>query len=259
MKKYFKIWWMMSRNSFSIVLGQKLALMMFLIAKIFRFSVFFFFLYFLLKGTGKLANFSSNQIIFFFLTFNLIDVVTQFLFREVYRFRPLIIKGDFDLVLVKPINSLFRVLMGGADVIDLVTIPPLIILNIIYGASLHPSFIGVILYLILIINGLLIATSFYVALLAFAIVTLEIDHAVMIYRDMTNLGKLPVDIYKEPLRGFLTYIVPVGIMMTLPGKAITGLTTMWGIVVALIVGILSIFISLKFWNFALKKYTSASS
>lgn len=258
-KKYFKIWWIMSRNSFSIVLGQKLTLAVFLIGKIFRFTVFFLFLFFLLNGTGKLANYSGNQIIFFFLTFNLIDVFTQFLFREVYRFRPMIIKGDFDLVLAKPVNSLFRVLMGGADIIDLFTIFPLLGLTVFYGASLHPSFTDIVVYLILLLNGFLIATAFHIGILAFAIVTLEIDHMVMIYRDITNLGKLPVDIYKEPLKGFLTYIIPVGVMMSLPSKALMGLATTGGIVASILIGVLSVLIALRFWNFALTKYTSASS
>jgi len=258
-KKYIKIWWRMSVNSFSVVLSQKLALSVFLIGKIFRFIIFFLFLFFLLKGTGELAGYSVNQIIFFFLTFNLIDVITQFLFREVYSFRPMIINGDFDLVLVKPISALFRVLMGGADIIDLITIPPLIILTIIYGSSLEPTLAGILMYLLLLVNGFLIATAFQIAILAFAIVTLEVDHAVMIYRDMTALGRLPVDIYKEPLRGFLTYFIPVGIMMSLPAKAIMGLTTPFGILAAFIVGIAFMFLALKFWKYALTKYTSASS
>lgn len=258
-KKYLKIWWMMSANSFSIVLGQRFALSMFLIGKVFRFTFFFLFLFFLLKGTGNLAGYGVNQIIFFFLTFNLIDVITQFLFRNVYSFRPMIIKGELDLVLVKPINSLFRVLMGGADIIDLITIPPLAALTIFYGVSLHPTLLEVLIYLVLLVNGFLIATAFYIAILALAIVTLEIDHAVMIYRDITNLGRLPVDIYKEPLRGFLTYLIPVGIIMTLPGKAMMGLVTTGGVVIAILIGILSIFLALRFWNFALTKYTSASS
>ena len=259
MKKYFRIWWMMSKNSFSIVLGQKYALIMFLIGKVFRFSLFFLFIYFLLKGTGSLAGYTSNQIIFFFLTFNLIDVITQFLFREVYGFRQMIVKGDFDLVLVKPISPLFRSLMGGSDIIDFITIPPLIVLTIIYAVNLHPTFIGVITYLILVINSLLIATAFSIAILALAIITLEIDHAVMIYRDVTNLGKFPVDIYKEPLKGLLTYIIPVGVMMTFPAKALMGLTNIFVIIISLIIGVVAMFLALKFWKFALTKYTSASS
>jgi ABC-2 type transport system permease protein len=258
-KKYLKIWWMMSRNSFSMVIGQKLALSVFLIGKIFRFVFFFGFLYFLLLGTKTLAGYTGNQAIFFFLTFNIIDVITQFLFREVYNFRPMIINGDFDLVLVRPLNSLFRVLMGGADVIDFVTIPPLIIATIYVGSLLHPTFLSVLYYLLLLANGFLIATAFHIIVLAFAIVTLEIDHTVMIYRDLTSLGRLPIDIYKQPLQAFLTYLIPVGIMITLPAKALMGLVGPGGILLALLIGIAALLISLKFWNYALTKYSSASS
>jgi ABC-2 type transport system permease protein len=258
-KKYLKIWWMMSRNSFSMVIGQKLALSVFLIGKIFRFVFFFGFLYFLLLGTKTLAGYTGNQAIFFFLTFNIIDVITQFLFREVYNFRPMIINGDFDLVLVRPLNALFRVLMGGADVIDFVTIPPLIIATIYVGSLLHPTFLSILYYLLLLANGFLIATAFHIIVLAFAIVTLEIDHAVMIYRDMTSLGRLPIDIYKQPLQAFLTYLIPVGIMITLPAKALMGLVGPGGILLALLIGIAALLISLKFWNYALTKYSSASS
>lgn len=249
----------MSANSFSIVLGQRLALITFIIGKTFRFLIFFGFLFFLLNGTGSLAGYSSDQIIFFYLSFNFIDVIVQFLYREVYRFRPMIIKGDFDLVLVKPVSALFRVLMGGADIIDLITIPPLVALLIIYGVRLHPTFIGVIGYLALLINGFLIATAFSISILALAIITLEIDHAIMIYRDVTNLGKLPVDIYKEPLKSFITYLIPVGVMMTLPAKTLMGLSNFWGIIAAFAIGIVSIYLALRFWKFALTKYTSASS
>ncbi|KKS95604.1 MAG: hypothetical protein UV71_C0005G0033 [Microgenomates group bacterium GW2011_GWC1_43_13] len=258
-KKYFKIWWMMSRNSFSAIIDQKLALSVFLIGKVLRFIFFFGFLYFLLLGTKTLAGYSSNQVIFFFLTFNIIDVISQFLFREVYRFRPMIINGDFDLVLAKPLNPLFRVLMGAADVIDLVTIPPLVAATIYFGSLLHPSFISVFYYLVLLLNGLLIAAAFHVIVLSFAIVTLEVDHTIMIYRDLTSLGRLPIDIYQQPLRAFLTYLLPVGIMITLPAKAMMGTMSAMGIILAFIVGILAVFVALRFWNYALTKYSSASS
>lgn len=258
-KKYLKIWWMMSINSFSVVLGQKLTLYIFLTGKMLRFIFTFLFIFYLLKTTKGLAGYSTNQIIFFFLTFNVIDSVTQFLFREVYLFRRMIIRGDFDLVLVKPINSLFRVLMGGADIIDLITIPPIIGLTAYFGFLLNPGFWDVVLYVLLLLNGFVIAAAFHIAILASAIITLEIDHAVMIYRDIVGLGKLPVDIYGKTLGGALTYLVPIGIMISLPAKAAMGLATPLMVTVAFVFGFLAVLISLKFWKFALTKYTSASS
>lgn len=259
LKYYFKIWWLLSRNSFSIILGQRLALVIFLTGKIIRFTFFTIFLYFLVLGTNGLAGYSSNQAIFFFLTFNVIDVLSQFFFREVYRFRPKIVSGDFDLVLAKPANALFVSLMGGADLVDLITMPPLFLAVIYVGGLLDPTFINVAVYVFLVINGLIISTAFHIAVLAMGIITLEIDHTIMIYRDMTSFGRFPVDIYKEPLRAALTYFIPIGIMITLPAKGFMGLAGPGAVISTVIISIVSMFLALTLWKFALTKYTSASS
>src|SRR4030042_2761461 len=120
---YFNIWILMSRNSFMSYLSNKLVISIFLIGKILRFIFFFAFIYFLISKTKNLAGYNLNQTIFFFLTFNLVDITTQFFFREAYKFRQLLVTGDFDLMLIKPVNVLFRVLMGGADLLDFITIP----------------------------------------------------------------------------------------------------------------------------------------
>ena len=259
MKKYFKIWLLMSRNSFLAVFNQRMALSIFLIGKILRFFFFFVFIIFLLKGTKSLAGYNLNQTLLFFFTFNLIDTVSQFLFREVYRFRPLIITGGFDLILSKPINALFRSLMGGADIIDLITIVPLTIATFYVASLLNPSALSTLYYVLLILNGLVIASAFHIFVLGLGIVTLEIDHTIMIYRDLFNLGRFPIDIYKDPLRGIITFLIPIGIMVAFPAKAIMGLMTPMGVLWSLAFGGLILFLSFKFWNFALKKYTSASS
>jgi hypothetical protein len=102
---YFRIWMMMSRNAFLVVLSQKKVLMLFLTGKVIRFIFFTTFIYFLVKGTKTLAGFNVHQVIFFYLTFNLIEVISQFLYREVYRFRHLLVSGDLDLILTKPMEG----------------------------------------------------------------------------------------------------------------------------------------------------------
>lgn len=259
LKKYFKVWWLMSKNSFMSVIYLGMGGIFFILGKVLRFLFFIFFLVFLLKGTKNLAGYDLNQTLFFFLTFNLVDVTSQFFFREVYRFRSRVVSGDFDLVLAKPINALFRSLLGGADLLDLVTLPPLIIAVIWFGRFLNPNTWQVISYLFLIINSLIVAASFHIAVLALGIITLEIDNTIMIFRDVSSLGRFPVDIYKEPLRGTLTYLIPVGIMITFPAKALMGLLSPWGIFSSFIAGVVFLVLALKFWNYALTKYSSASS
>ncbi len=256
---YLKIWWTMNIKYILPVLAHNWTFIVFLIGKIIRFVFFGGFIFFLLKGTNTLAGYNLNQALFFYLTFFLIDTISQFLFREVYRFRPYIISGSFDLILLKPMNPLFRVLMGGADVIDLLTIPPLAYLVFYYGSLLSSSMLHNIYYLLLVLNGLLLAAAFHIAVLAMGIITLEIDHTIMIYRDIQSLGRFPIDIYREPLKGILTYFIPIGMMITIPAKALMGLVSPGGIAFAFLIGIAAITASLRFWNFALTKYTSASS
>lgn len=258
-KKYLKIWWIMSRNSFLGALNHRIGAISFVVGKVVRFAFFFLFLVSLMAGSKMLSGYNQNQVLFFYLTFNLIDIISQFLFREVYRFRPLIITGNFDLILVKPVSALFRFLLGGADVLDLITIPPLLIAVIVIGANFNPGIVEILLFILLLVNGLLIATAFHIFALSMAIISTEIDHSIMIYREITSLGRFPIDIFKEPLKGVITYIIPVGIMFTFPARALMGIVSVSGVIISLFIGFVLIILAITVWNKVLTRYSSASS
>ncbi len=258
--KYLHLWVKLTENSFLISLTSKFNAFIFLLGKILRFTLTLVFIFVLFGQTKKIDDFNVIQFSFFFLTFTIIDTITQLFFREVYRFRPMVVSGDFDLILVKPMNPLFRALAGGADPLDLLMLIPYIAtLAYIAGKLGTFSVLHAALYLLLLANGLLIATGFHILVLALAIMTTEIDHAVMIYRDLTSMGRVPVDIYREPMRTIITFIIPVGVMMTVPAKAFLGLLTPWAVVASLVLGIVFFFTCFRTWQFALTKYTSASS
>lgn len=259
-KKYFRLWFKLTIYSFMVTLSSRYNAVLFFIGKFLRFLFFAIFLIALFGRTNTIVGYSVQQVLFFFLTFNLIDTITQLFYREVYRFRPMVVSGDFDLVLIKPINPLFRALAGGADPLDLIMLIPYCIAIFYLGSVIDFSgFFSVILYIVLLINALIIATGFHILVLALAVVTTEIDHSIMIYRDLTSMGRIPVDIYGEPLRSFITFVFPVGIMMTYPAKALFGLLTTFNIVSSILIGILFLYISYKIWHKAIGNYTSASS
>ncbi len=258
MKRYLKYWYLLTINSFSSMLVSRLGGFLFILGKVLR---FIFFLNFLLLITQKrgLIGYSVSQAVFFYLTFNLVDTLSQLFFREVYRFRALVVTGNLDYVLTKPISPLFRSLMGGADIFDLFMLIPFTIIVFLVGSSLKPTWVEVISYIVLLISGVGIAASIHIFVLALGILTTEIDHAIMIYRDIASTGRVPIDIYRQPIRGFLTFIIPVAIMTTLPAKALFGLVSPLGVVAAIALGIFFLFLSLKFWKYALSQYSSASS
>ncbi|MBI2020349.1 ABC-2 family transporter protein [Candidatus Daviesbacteria bacterium] len=260
MKKYFLVWLKFAILGFQTQLALPSALFIFLLGKLLRFSVFTFFIIILVDKTKALAGYNLDQTIFFFLSFNLIDTVSQLLFREVYRFRQAVVLGNFDFYLIKPIHPLFRALMGGPDLIDFITLIPLVLATIVFMNRLEiNNLLSIMIYILLLISGFIIALAFHILVLALAVITTEIDHAIMMYRDVVGMGRFPIDIYREPLRGFLTFIIPVGIMMSFPTKAILGLLSWQAIVYALIFSLIMLYLSFKVWDYSLKQYSSASS
>ncbi|MBI2017459.1 ABC-2 family transporter protein [Candidatus Daviesbacteria bacterium] len=260
LKKYLKIWWIYAINSFQSQFAVRWALLVFLIGKILRFSLFTLFIIILLQKTNVLAGYTLNQTMLFFLSFNLVDILTQLVFREVYRFRSQIVFGNFDFSLSKPINPLFKSLFGGPDILDFFTLIPLIFAIFYFISQMGMmDLFSIMLYLLLIIVAFVISLSFHILVLSLAILTTEIDHTIMLYRDIAAMGRMPIDIYKEPIRGLLTFVIPVGIMMSYPTKALLGVLSPVFIIYAFIFAVSFLLLSLKVWNYALKKYSSASS
>ena len=258
-KYYTKIWILMAKNSIRSWLTKKESVAVFLIGKFTRYIFYFGFLYLLVKRTNGILGFSANLALFITATYSLVDTLAQFFFRSTYTFRQLVVSGDFDLILVKPMSALFRSVAGGPDGIDLLTIPPIIAVVVYFGSLLDSSMLHIVYYLLLVLNAILISLSVHIMVLATGIITLSVDQLIIIFRDLSTMGRFPIDIYKEPVKSFLTFIVPVGLMFTVPAKAFVGLVSPIGVVSTIVFGIAFFVMSLKYWQFALRKYTSASS
>lgn len=258
--KEFKIWLKYTNNSFQQILTNRYLVVIFMSGKILRIALFLIFLHFVFKGTNGIAGYSRDQIIFFYLSFNLVDSLAQLFFREVYRFRSLVISGNLDYVLVKPINPLVRVLLGGGDIMDLMMLVLIGIITLWFGlANITTNPFLWLFYLLMVFNGLLIAAAFHIFVLGVGVITTAIDHLIMVYRDFTSMLRIPVDLYIEPIRFLLTFAIPLGIMITFPAKSLMGLLSLQFIVISIAFSLVALFLSLKFWSWSLKRYSSASS
>lgn len=250
----------MTIKAVQIAFLSRFSAFLFILAKILRFAFFLVFLLILGTKTKLVSDYNLWQMIFFFCVFNLVDSITQFFLREVYRFRSYVVSGDFDYYLTKPISPLFRSLFGGSDILDLPMIIIAVILTIIAILQIGPITIpNLIIFLILILNGLILAFALHIFILAVGVLTVEIENSIMIYRDMTQMGRVPIDVYHQPLRALVTFAIPVGIMMTFPAKALMGLLSWQFVLIAILISLSAIFLSLKFWRYALTQYSSASS
>lgn len=256
--RHLKIWLLYTKNSFQLTLANHTVAFLLFLGKFLRIGLFLIFLNFLFTGTGSMAGYSRDQIIFFYLSFNVVDTIAQLLFREVYRFRSHVVTGSLDLILTKPAHPLIRVLLGGADLLDTGMLVLLIGAVVWFGTSrISISPLQWTYYIVLVANSLLMAAAFHIFVLGLGIRTTSVDHLVMIYRDLTSLMRIPVDLYREPVRFLLTFLIPIGIMFTFPPKVLMGLLSPLLLGISIIAGCLFFYLSLRYWESSLKTYQSA--
>ena len=259
-KKYFHIWWVLTGHATQVAFSSKLGASLFIIGKLMRFAFFLFFLIIIISRTNGVAGYTLWQMVLFFATFSLVDNLTQFFMREVYRFRNYVITGNFDYMLTKPLSPLLRSLFGGSDVLDLIPLG-LLLIFIGYSASQLPGVTpgSMFVYVLLVLNAFLIALAFHICVLALGVITTEVDNAIWIFREMTQLGRIPVEIYREPVSFILTFVLPVAIMISFPAQALMGLLSFQWVLLAFLFSGIILFLSYRFWHYALKQYASASS
>jgi ABC-2 type transport system permease protein len=259
--KYLRIWLCLIRNSFKTQMSTSFASLGYLIGKFIRFGFFLFYLLAIFERLPGLKGYSMPEIVLFFMTFNFVDVGGQFLFRGLYSVKVLIEEGDFDKILTQPANPLFRISVMGMDLLDLLTLFPIVGVSIWAVHKLpYPIHFGdIALFLVLLVNALVIAFSFHVLIGALSVKTQELEGAIWVYRDVMTLGRFPINVYSEVIRGLFVTMVPVGIMITFPTRALLGHLS-WSLAAySFAIGVFFYVGSQLYWRRMLHEYTSISS
>jgi ABC-2 type transport system permease protein len=261
MKKYIVVWKTLAFNALQEALINRGTNILFLFGKMLRTSFGLLFLYLIQENVSHFAHYTTDQMIVFYITYLLVDTLAQVFYRGVYLFSNEVRTGEFDFMLAKPINPLFRALTGKPDINDCIFLIPLLLLSIwmLLQLDIPITASAVFVYCMLLLNAFLIATALHIVVLVIGVLTTEVDGIIWMYRDLMRLGQFPVSIYMQPLRFALYIIVPVGLMITIPAEALLSLTPVSVSIATLFFGIGFFLGSLKLWQWSLTRYQSASS
>jgi len=84
-------------------------------------------------------------------------------------------------------------------------------------------------------------------------------NAIEVLRSFLYIGRFPLNSFSFSLRIFFSIIIPIAFITTIPSEVFLGLSQLWKIFLEIIVASVFLITSRKFWLFALKFYSSASS
>ncbi len=170
-------------------------------------------------------------------------------------------EGTLDFILLKPIDSQFF--------ISLKKIAPSGFLEIILGFALliycikinqitiNLGFIILCLTTLCCSVGILYSLWFLISTTTIWFV--KTWNATEVLRSFLYIGRFPLNSFSISLRVFFSIFIPIAFITTIPSEVFLGLAQLWEILIEIVVSGIFLIVSRKFWFFALKYYTSASS
>ncbi|MEM9924685.1 MAG: ABC transporter permease [Cyanobacteria bacterium P01_D01_bin.50] len=168
-------------------------------------------------------------------------------------------EGTLDFILLKPIRSQFWL---SSHTISPWGVSDLIFGNIIIIYAGNRLGLGISDYLASIpamLCGAIILYSLWFILGATSIWFVKIYNVTEVLRGLLEAGRYPMVAYPAAFRFFFTFVVPVAFLTTVPAEAMLGRSQITWMIGAGVLALGLFFVSTRFWRFALRFYTSASS
>jgi ABC-2 type transport system permease protein len=168
-------------------------------------------------------------------------------------------KGTLDLVLTKPVSSQFIVSVRSIGL----SLFPSIIIGIFlvgYGFNINHLHWAYLLFLpFILISSVMIFYSLYFISTILAFWVNRLQNICELLPQAADVARYPTDIFPVIIRFILTFIFPLGLLAIFPAKVLLNIYPSALILFPLVLGIVLLYLSRLFWNFALRRYSSASS
>lgn len=167
--------------------------------------------------------------------------------------------GTLDFVLLKPISSQFWL---STYTVSPWGMPDLVFGLIMIGYAGHQLGLAWYQYfwsLIPLIFGVMSLYSLWFMLGATSIWFVKIYNVTEVLRGLVDAGRYPIVAYPDAYRIFFTFVVPVTFLTTVPAQAMLNRLEWPWLVGSGILACVLLFAANRFWRFALRFYTSASS
>ena len=261
-KKYIKIYSLFFYTSLASELEYKtnviidfITAILSLIGSIFLLTIFF-------QTTSNIGGWEFRQALIIQGIYTILNGITNTWFNpnltEIVKH---IREGTLDFVLLKPVDSQF--------LISFKKISPSGFLEIILGFSLllycikinqiNMNLSFLLLCLITVFCSIFILYSLWFLISTTTIWFVKTWNATEVLRSFLYIGRFPLNSFSFSLRIFFSTFIPLAFITTIPSEVFLGLAQFWKILLEIIVSGIFLIFSRRFWLFALKYYTSASS
>jgi ABC-2 type transport system permease protein len=216
----------------------------------------------LFARTDTIAGWRAPELVtllgVYFVMYGAIQVVIS---PSLTKFMEDVRSGALDFTLTKPVDAQLLVSFSEVRVWKLVDLG-LGLAILASGLSRITATLGIwqaLGFVVALAAGAVTVYSFWMLLATCAFWFVRLENVLMIFWNMYQAGRWPVDVYPRWLRWTLTGLVPVALAVTVPAEALAGRLSAGNLALACAVALVLAFVSRRFWRIGLRRYSGASA
>ncbi|WP_423800385.1 ABC transporter permease [Neobacillus sp. SAB-20_R2A] len=221
-------------------------------------------LYLLFERFGQIKGWQFFEVALCFAVIHMAFSISECFARGFDTFSGLVVRGEFDRLLVRPRSTFLQVL---GSKFEFTKFGRLLQSLIVLAWTLDNLTIGwtaakIITLFLMITSGVLIFTGIYILQATLCFWTVQDLEVANIFTDGgREMAQYPLNIYQKWVTRFFTYVIPFGTVNYLPLMYLLGKTTGSAIYFMLLPVLGSLFIlpCLLIWQFGVRRYRSTGS
>lgn len=218
------------------------------------------------SNTKRLAGWSPAEVVVLLGVFRvMIGLIASLIAPNMRRIMEDIRNGALDFALLKPVSAQFYLsvrsftLWRATDIVLGIALMVGGLMNLgrpVRPAELLASFGA---FCVMLAAGATVVYSIWLALATSVFWFTRISNIEMVFWNVFEAGRYPVDIYQPWIRWGLTFIVPLAFLTTFPAGALVGRATFGGVLISVLVSTATLLAASAFWRFGLSRYSGASA
>jgi len=263
LKRYLGIYAMLWRNSVVREMGFKTNFILWLFVELLWFVLQLIFVGVLYMHTEHIGTWSKWEVVMLFGASHFIQqIFIALFFTNLANLSEMIRTGKLDFMMLLPVNTRFLISLKQVDLGGFVSAATGIAvmvyacrqLGIVPGAAQIAGF------LVLSIIGLAIHYSLLFLLTSINFWTVRAQGVVWGYYNLFNIARQPDEAFKGLFKSFFTFVLPMLLVVNVPVRVlIQKFSSPTQLLMMLLMALLCWLASAAFWNFSVRRYTSASS
>ena len=262
LKRYWRLYRVLIKQFLKVVMQSKVDFLMGLLGFFLTQASGIIFLYLIFQQIPDLQGWTLDQLIFIYgfaqIPRGIDHLFTDNIWLVAWR---LVINGEFDRYMLRPMNVFFQVIAEKLqpDALGEILIGTILVIVSVQKGVAVLTPLNIVLFGVSMLAGALIYTSIKLFFASFALWIKQSGSLLQVAYEMAEFAKYPTEIYHKGIQFIITWVIPFAFVAYLPASFFLGKSGAGVIGIECVIALVLWCVAYGVFNYGLKFYESAGN